>query len=458
MRAFPRHGASEWRILRLRGENLKERVGFRTGCNPVLNHALACIGSREAVEWYAMLEAAQIGVLAIAAAVGSTDWPQFLGPTRDGVYAGGDMADAWPAEGPRVAWKANVGEGFSGPVVVGDRLVVFHRRGDKETVECLEASSGDRRWAFEYPTSYRDSFGADDDGPRATPAVAGGRVFTMGAEGKIHATDLEGGKRLWSLDAQEDLGADLGYFGMASSPLVEGEKVLFNIGGRNGAGIVALEAATGKILWKATDDDASCSSPVAATMGGKRHAFFFTRSGLRDIDPETGAVRFGFPWRARIAASVNAASPLVVGDLVFVSASYQTGAALLRVKDGEPEKVWTSDDALSCHYATSVHRGGFLYGFDGRVEARPSFRCVELATGKVRWSRDRFGAGSVTLAGERLLILKEDGELILTPAAPEELKPLARARILDGTVRAFPALASGRLYARGGGKLVCIDL
>ena len=245
---------------------------------------------------------------------------------------------------------------------------------------------------------------------------------------------------------------------MACSPLIEGNAVLLNVGGPNGSGIVAFERLTGKVLWKVTNDEASYSSPVAATIDERRYGLFFTRSGLVGIDPTTGKVQFDFPWRSRAAASVNAATPLVIGDMVFLSASYETGAVLLRVKDNKTEKLWASDDILSNHYATSVYHDGFLYGFDGRQEYGPRLRCVELKTGKVRWSEDHFGAGTVTLAGKHLLVLKENGELLVVPATSDGFKPVARTQILPNGVRAYPAVADGCLYARSKETLVSIDL
>ena len=163
-------------------------------------------------------------------------------------------------------------------------------------------------------------------------------------------------------------------------------------------------------------------------------------------------------WRSRSRASVNAATPLIVGDQIFVSASYSTGALLLDVSGGSPEEVWTSNDAISNHYATSVYRDGYLYGFHGRQEYGPSLRCVEWKTGRVEWDQNGLGAGTVTLAGDRLLILTERGELILADANPEGFRMISRAQVLEGTVRAYPALARGRLYVRNEKTLVCIDL
>src|SRR5579872_3843962 len=177
------------------------------------------------------------------------DWPQFLGPARNGVYAGADLAETWPKEGPPVVWQKSVGQGFSGPAVADHKLILFHRRDDKETVECLEAKTGKPVWIFAYPTAYQDDFGFDE-GPRATPSIADGRVYTFGAEGALHCMDFATGKEIWSVNAKTEFQAPKGFFGIACSPLVEGSAVLLNIGGAGGAGIVAFDKATGKVLWK----------------------------------------------------------------------------------------------------------------------------------------------------------------------------------------------------------------
>jgi outer membrane protein assembly factor BamB len=400
--------------------------------------------------------------------VAAHDWPQFLGPQRNGVYSGPPLAKSWPAGGPKRAWRRPVGQGFAGPVVAGDRLVIFHRVGNEEVVEALDARTGDPRWRLAYPTSYRDDFGFDE-GPRAVPVVAQGRVYTFGAEGQLHAIDLADGRRIWSVDTAHRFGVRKGFFGAAGSPLVEDGRVIANIGGedaaggaRKAAGVVAFDAKTGAVLWTATDHQASYSSGVGATFGGKRVALFFTRQGLVGLDPASGAVVFQRVWRSRSAASVNAASPLVIGDRIFMSASYETGAALLRVQGNTLADVWSSDEAMSNHYATSVVHNGILYGFHGRQEFNPSFRAVTLDTGAVRWTMDRFKAGTVTLAGDMLVILRETGELVLAPASPDAFRPLAQAQVLPPTVRGHAAIADGFLYARNSdtqnNELVCLDL
>jgi len=397
--------------------------------------------------------------VALAATVvtqAANDWPQYLGPSRNGVYAGPALADAWGANGPKAVWRKQVGQGFAGPAVVGNRVILFHRVGNEEVLESLDAATGDSVWRYAYPTRYRDDFGFDE-GPRAVPVVADGVIYTFGAEGQLHAVDLAKGTRLWSEDTMKRFGVPKGFFGAAGSPLVEGGRVIANVGGDK-AGIVAFEAKTGKVLWSATDDDASYSSGVAATIGGHRLGVFLTRDSLVGLDPASGMVQFQRRWRARIAASVNAASPIIVGDEIFVSAQYGPGAGVLRVNGSQLTDVWTSDDVLSNHYATSVFYNGYLYGFHGRQEFGPSFRAVEFETGTVKWSQEQFRAGSVLLAGDRLLITREGGELILASASPQAFKPIARAQILQGVVRPYPALADGLLYVRNENTLVCLDL
>ena len=394
--------------------------------------------------------------LAVAAPVVATDWPQFLGPQRNGTYSGPPLAEAWGASGPKVVWRKQVGQAFAGPALVQNRVLLFHRIGNEEVLESLDAKTGAPVWRYAYPTNYRDDFGFDE-GPRAVPVVADGIVYTFGAQGQLHAVDLAKGTRVWSEDTMKRFNVPKGYFGAAGSPLVEGGRVIANVGGDK-AGIVAFDAKTGKVVWTATEDDASYSSGMAATIGGRRSAVFLTRDNLIGLDPATGAIQFQRRWRARNAASVNAATPLVVGDSIFVSAEYGPGAGVLRVEGSKLVDVWASDEVLSNHYATSVYHDGYLYGFHGRQEFGPSLRAVDFKTGAVKWNQDQFRAGSITLAGDKLLIVREGGELILAPASPQAFRPLARAQVLPGVLRPLPAIADGFVYLRNENTLVCLDL
>jgi len=395
-------------------------------------------------------------VLFLAPSLVAADWPQFLGPSRNGVYSGPPLNEKWPASGPRVLWRKQIGQGLSGPAVAQSHVILFHRVDNREVVEAFDALTGAPQWRHAYPTAYRDDFGFDE-GPRAVPVVADGMVFTYGAEGKLHAIELATGKPLWNVDAMRDFDVPKGFFGAAGSPLVESGRVMANVGGKKG-GIVAFDEKTGKVLWTATTDAASYSSGIGVTILGKRYAVFLTRDSLVGLDPANGQVRFQRAWRARQAASVNAATPVVVDNAIFVSAEYGPGAGVLQFDGAKLQDVWSSNDVLSNHYATSVVRDGLLYGFHGRQEFGPVFRAVQFQTGKVLWSTDRFGAGTVTLAGNRLLIIRESGELILAALSPKAFQPIARAQILGATVRAYPALADGIVYVRNDDTLVALDL
>ena len=398
---------------------------------------------------------AAICVSTVATAI-AQDWPQILGPTRNGVYSGPPITRTFPKSGPPLVWTREVGAGFAGPAVAAGRLILFHRVGGREVVDALDAATGKTIWTAEYPTAYRDDFGFDE-GPRAIPLIDGGRIFTHGADGMLQALDFATGRKLWAVDTRRDFSVAKGYFGAASSPLVDGDRVLLNVGGRN-AGIVAFDVATGKAVWTATSDEASYSSPVMADIAGQRTAVFFTRAGLVALDPASGAVRYQHRWRARMAASVNAATPLVIKDQIFLSASYSTGAVLLQVAGGAVKPVWSGDESLSNHYSTSVHRDGYLYGFEGRQEFGQSLRCVELATGKVMWNVDGFGAGTLMIAGDLLIITRESGELVLAPASPKAFQPAARAQLIPGVIRAYPALAAGTFFVRNEHTLAAFSL
>ena len=384
------------------------------------------------------------------------DWPQILGPNRNGIYTGPEIVPSFPRSGPPSMWKRDVGAGFAGPSVAGDRLILFHRVKNRETVEAMDANTGKTIWTFDYPTSYRDDFGFDE-GPRAVPVIAGERVFTHGADGMLHGIDLASGKMLWSVDTRRVFEAPKGYFGVASSPVVDGTRVLVNVGGTKG-GIVAFDAASGKTLWTATSDEPSYSAPIVADIGGQHTGVFFTRTGLVAVDPATGKVLYQYRWRARQAASVNAATPIVTGDRIFLSASYGTGAVLLQVANNAVKPIWSGDESMSNHYSTSVLKDGYLYGFDGRQEFGQTLRCVELATGKVMWNVDGFGAGTLLIAGDTLVITRESGELALAPASPKAFRFNARAALIQGVVRAYPALANGRYYVRNDRQLAAFDL
>lgn len=391
---------------------------------------------------------------------GEQDWPQFLGPQRNGVSSHAVIhPERWPESGPKPLWKKSAGIGFSSPVVAGNRVVVHHRMGDQDVVECFDATTGATLWNSKVPSTYRDDFGFEA-GPRATPCIDSGNVFSIGADGLIQCHDLATGARKWMLDAREKLGAKKGFFGVAASPVVFGGQLLVCSGGEEGAGFIAIDKLKGAIVWKADTGEAGYGSPVVANIHGVPTLVSFARTGVHWLDPGTGRIGGSFEWRARSHASVNAASPLVLSNSIFLTASYDTGAVLLEmpVGGGKPVRAWSNDESLSCHYSTPVQLNGFLYGIHGRQEESPSLRCVDVRSGKVRWKSDGFGSGTLVVAGEHVLILHERGELVVLRADASSPRFLKRFQLLGSGVRTTPAIAGGVLFAKSSRELVALPL
>ena len=408
-------------------------------------------------------------IIVVALPVRAEDWPQLLGPRRDGTSSEKGLLDSFPKGGPKVVWQRDVGEGYSGPVIAGERVILFHRIGDNEVVECVDAGAGKPMWKISYPTEFVDGQ-TGVHGPRSTPVIAGNKVITLGAEGVLHCLTLEKGEKIWSRSLTKDYQASLGYFGFGTSPIVEQNLVLVNVGGKS-ATIAAFNLNDGKEVWKVTskqiwdttkdEDSPSYSSPIVCRVDGARLAVFFTRTGAVVVDAKTGDVKYQQRWRSRNDASVNAAVPLVFGDLAYLSSSYSTGSLLLKLRKNGADKVWDDEKVMSNHFNTSVYDDGHLYGFDGRVDSRiaPTFRCVELKSRQVKWEKEDFGNGSLILADGRLILLTEKGDLCLVQASPAEYQETARFRLMDnGPCRAHIALANGRLYARDTKKVVCVNL
>src|SRR5690606_38902935 len=249
----------------------------------------------------------------------------------------------------------------------GNTVVVFHRVRDVERLEALDATTGKSLWKADFPATYGG--GIDPDvGPRATPLIHQGRVYAFGAAADLHCVDLKTGRKVWSRAAGADYHAQEGYFGAGSTPIVADGKVIVNLGGRDGAGIVAFALDTGKTVWQATDEAASYSSPTLTTLDGQQLVIFVTRLNCVALDPASGQVRFRFPFGQR-GPTVNAATPLVFeNNRLFVSAAYGVGAVLAEITPQAAKTVWANDESMSSQYATCVYRQGHLYGIDGRED------------------------------------------------------------------------------------------
>jgi outer membrane protein assembly factor BamB len=299
------------------------------------------------------------------------------------------------------------------------------------------------------------------------PIIAGDRVFTYGAMGELRCLELATGKLIWERKTFDEFNSKKpfrgeppeGYFGIGSSPIIERNKIIVNVGGDTaGAGVVAFALDSGKTLWKATAERASYSSPLAATIGETRHLIFVTRLNVVSLDPDNGNIRFQFPF-GRTGPTVNAASPVVFGDRLLVTASYGVGSVFARITAGGAEVLWRDPDILASQYTTCIEKDGLLYGIDGRQDGPPAdLKCIDPAAQKTLWTVPGFGYATLLRAGDALLILKTDGTLVLAAAEPQAYRELARAEVTRETVRALPALADGRLYVRDTGGLKCLEL
>jgi outer membrane protein assembly factor BamB len=415
------------------------------------------------------------------------DWPTFLGPTRDGKSQEQDLNFDWPPEGPPVVWQVPLGKGYSGPAISRGRLYHYDRYGDEDRLICREAETGRELWSHATRTNYLDMLGYNN-GPRCSPVVDGNRVYTLSAEGLLQCVDATSGELVWSVDTTEQFHVAQNFFGVASTPLVLGDHLIVNVGGSppdgpfdvysangrvpgNGTGVVAFDKRHGKVSWQASDELASYASPVAATIDGRPWCFVFARGGLVALNPLTGQVDFEYPWRAAMLESVNASTPVVVGNQVFISETYGPGSSLLEVRPGGYEVVWkdeerTRDKSMMLHWNTPIHHAGYLYGSSGRHSNSATLRCIEWSTGKVQWSEPRLGRCSLLYADGHLICLSEDGTLMLLKANPQRyelvhsvvLRNASGDALLRPEAWTAPVLAHGLLYVRGDDRLVCLDL
>ena len=448
----------------------------------------------------------------LAECCAADDWPWFLGPQHTGVSLETGLLSRWPDEGPPVVWKRAIGTGYSAPSVLGKRLVLHHRPADEEIVECLNALTGETIWRHEYSSDFSDPYGYNN-GPRCSPVLSGNRCYTLGAGGKLVCLQLSDGNLVWQRDLRSEFDVPDGFFGVGCSPILEGERLIVLVGGQPNSGVVAFDPETGKTLWEAVgratwdgvadeSGDAyewtgeemvtSYSSPIAATIHGRRHLLCLMRQGLVSLDPATGKERFKYWFRATVHESVNAARPVVVDDTVMISAAYRTGSARLKVQpDGASyEVLWRDARNLLTHWSTAIAVEGHYYGFSGRHEQEGELRCIDAADGVVVWKTtgwdqplanlgqnaatgeivDRetgevvpwpfYGRGSAILVDGRFIVLGERGTLALGRPSPNGWEEISRCTAPEMSYPAWtaPVLSEGRLYLRDEDSLVCLDL
>jgi len=393
--------------------------------------------------------------LTLTLTLSASDWPQFLGPNRDNTSS--DTVAAWKGE-LKAAWSVPVGDAHSSPVVAGGVVYAFYQPKGRnaDALAAHDAKTGKQLWekSYERP-EFKPPFG---NGPRSTPAVSAGKVYTFGGTGILARWDAKTGEVEWKVDTLTEFKAPNLNFGVSASPLVKAGKVFVNVGGK-GAGLVAFEAATGKTAWKSGDDAASYASPIWVEAGGKAQVVFLTAAGLVGVDPESGKEFWRTPFKDLLQES--ATTPLAADGLV-VGSSVTLGSIALKLGDKEATQAWKSGQ-LNCYFSTPVLAAkDHLFMLNGKLSISPSItlRCVELATGKVKWEKANVGkyhAAIVRTGDGKLLMLDDGGDLTLFEADTKAFKPLAKAKVC-GPTWAHPALADGQLYLRDEKNLLCVPL
>ena len=415
------------------------------------------------------------------------DWPNFLGPSQNGKSPEEIDIAPWPGAGPRVVWQMDIGTSYGAPTVANGKLFIFARHRDMARLSCLDSKTGTERWRFEYPTDYEDMYGYNN-GPRCCPVVDEERVYIFGAEGLLHSVSAFDGALLWKVDTTARFHVVQNFFGVASAPVVEGELLIVQIGGSppgspkniwgangkpksNGSGIVAFNKHTGEVVYRIADELASYASPIIATIKGRRWGLAFLRGGLLGFEPATGTMDFHYPWRHPKIESVNASSPVIAEDLVFISESYGIGSSVIQVRPGGYRVVWKDnprrrEKAMELHWNTAVHHEGYLYACSGQRPNGAELRCVEFKTGKVMWRQRVDERASLLWVNDYFIYLGEFGRLMLLKCTPEKLEIVSQTVPMDenGTALiqypawAAPVLADGLLYVRGKDRLVCFAL
>ena len=436
------------------------------------------------------------------------DWPRFLGPRGDGTSLETGLADQWPAGGAPVVWKELIGTGYSAPSISGDNLVLHHRVGNEEQIRLYSIKTQKVVWETGYPTRYVDPYGYNN-GPRCSPTISSdGKIYTFGAEGVLSCVQLEDGKVVWRRETQKDWNVPEAFFGVGSTPLLDGNRLYVMVGGQPNSGMVALDSQTGETVWESVgstnwdgqeavdwpgspiqewkeyEKQASYASPVLAELNGEKQLLCFMRQGLVALDPSNGKVLWDRWFRANVNESVNAINPVVHDGQIFISSAYyRTGSVVL---DPTPdhtgfEEIWKGL-SLEIHWSAPLLIDGYLYAFTGRNEPDGILRCVKWSTGEVKWESDgipagmsipgrrdfqaiqlfrqsRLGRGSGIYADGKLYLLGERGSLVLAKPNSEKFEEISRMNTgLKFPCWTAPVLSSGRLYLRSEETLLSLDV
>ncbi len=379
------------------------------------------------------------------------DWPNWSGPQHDGISRETGFADVWPTDGLPIEWTREIGTGFSSMSVAGDRLFAMGHTDGAEIVWCLNCRNGEVFWRHEYPAALIPNL--HEGGPCSTPTVDGNRVYTVGKEGHLFCLNIADGKVLWEKTLQPELEVQLPEWGFSSSPRILGKQLILEAGR-----VVSFDKLNGDKLWQTEIHEAGYGSAAVFEHGGKTLIATLDCDGLRIVNSTDGTQVAFTEWKSPYRT--NATTPIVVGDQIFVSTGYKIGCGLFRL-EGESLDLVYKNTEMRNHFNNSILLNGHLYGFDGdaHLGRLVTLTCIDFTTGELAWRQRGLGCGSVLIADGKLLVLTEDGTLVLAQASPDAYVELARSTFLEGRCWTVPVLSDGRVYGRNaGGKLVCVSL
>jgi outer membrane protein assembly factor BamB len=380
-------------------------------------------------------------------------WSDFRGPARDGRYTEAAIRTDWPSDGLPRLWKQPIGLGYASFVVAGGRAFTIEQRRRQEVVAAYDVESGRELWTNGWDAEFTETMGGD--GPRATPTYLDGRLYALGAEGELRCLDAATGALVWRRNILSDNGATNLDWGMSAAPLVVDETVVVLPGGSGGKSVVAYNKMSGDVVWRSLDDRQAYVSPMLVELAGVRQILVVTATRAAGLNPGDGTLLWEYPWSTDMG--INVAQPVLLGrDRVFLSASYGQGAAVFEViRSGErltTKPVW-ENSRMKNKFTTSLLHQGYLYGLDEAILA-----CIDAEKGELKWKGGRYGYGQVLLAGDHLVVLTEEGEVVLVRATPDRHEELARFQAIEGKTWNHPVIANGRLLVRNLREMAAFDI
>ena len=380
-------------------------------------------------------------------------WTNFRGPHRDGLYTETAIRIDWPTTGLEPLWQQPVGGGYASFVVADGRAFTIEQRRNDEVVAAYDVDTGAELWTHAWSAHFRETMGGP--GPRATPTWHDGRLYALGATGRLVCLEAASGSVLWERNILDDAGASNLPWAMSGAPLLVDDLVIVQPGGTRGWSIAAYDRLTGDVVWHGLDDIQSYTSPMLATLGGVRQIVVVTAERAAGLLPSDGTLLWEYPWTVRVVP--NIAQPLVVSDTrIFLSAGYGKGAALVELTaDGDrfaAATVWETN-RMKNKFSSSVLIDGYIYGLDESILA-----CIDAATGELMWKGGRYGHGQLLAAGDHLVVLTERGDLMLVRATPEGHEEVAGFRAIEGKTWNVPAMAGGRILVRNARQMAAFDL